>query len=236
MKIIVISVTAYKEKDGILTALTEEGMKSFTVRGIQDPKSKNIYLNNSCTVADVELGTGKFKYPVIKSSVILESPLKKMSDIKYMGSIILLCEATKMLLQEEEQALMFKHLDAAIYALNHQDEYWMTDLIYLVNCFKVSGYELEVNHCVNCGSKKNIKTFSFSEGGFLCEDCINEDTEMFFDKELMLLLRDACNATDYAHGSEYCNEDNTLRLFAKLQEYIMDAYGISLNAFNILNK
>ena len=36
--------------------------------------------------------------------------------------------------------------------------------------------------------------------------------------------------------SEYCNEDNTLRLFEKLQEYIQDAYGISLNAFNILNK
>ena len=235
MKIIVISVTAYKEKDGILTALTEEGMKSFTVRGIQDPKSKNVYLNNACTVADVEVGNDKFKYPMIKNSVILESPLKKMSDIKYMGSIMLLCEATKKLLQENEQALMFKHLDAAIHALNHQDEYWMTDLIYVVNCFKVSGYELEVNRCVNCGSKKNIRTFSFREGGFLCEKCLDEDTEMFFDKELMLLLRDACNATDYAHGSEYCNAENAIRLFEKLQEYIQDAYGITLSSFSFLN-
>lgn len=235
MKIIVISITAYKEKDGIITALTEEGMKSFTVRGIQDSKSKNIYLNNSCTVADIELGSGRFKYPLIKNSTILESPLKKAMDIKYLGSVMLLCEATKVLLQEEEQALMFKHLDAAIHALNHQDEYWMTDLIYLVNCFKVSGYELEVNRCVSCGNRKNIKTFSFSEGGFLCQDCINEDTEMFFDKDLMLLLRDACNATDYAHGSEYCNEDNALRLLNKMQEFIQDAYGITLNSISILN-
>ena len=236
MKIIVISIASYKEKDGIITALTEEGMKSFTVRGLYDPKSKNANLNNSCTIADIELGSGNFKYPLIKSSTIIESPLRKSNDFDYLGSIMLLCEATKSLLQEEEQGLMFKHLDAAISALNHKDDYWMTDLIYLCNCFKASGYELEVNRCINCGSTKNIKTFSFADGGFLCQNCISSDTELFFDKELMLLLRDACNAPDYAHGSEHCNKDNAIKLLLKLNEFIMDAYGINMKSIALIAK
>ena len=236
MKIIVISIAPYKEKDGVLTALTEEGPKSFTVRGIYDPKSKNAFLNNPCTIAEVDLGGGNFKYPLIKASKVLESPLKKSSNYDYIGSISLLVETTKKLLQESEQAMMYKHLDAAIYALNHQEDYLMIDLIYLANCFKVSGLELEVNRCVNCGSKKNIKTFSFAEGGFLCENCINGDTEMFFDKELMLLLRDACNATDYVHGSEHLTEENAKNLLLKIQEYVMDAYGMTLNSISFLTK
>lgn len=236
MKIIVISISAYKEKDGIITALTEDGVESFTVKGLYDPKSKNAYLNSVLTVADVELGSGRFKYPLIKNSVILESPLKKSTDFTYLSSILVICEATKVLLQDFEQKMMFKHLDAAMYALNHQNDYWMTVLIYLVNCFKASGYELEVNRCVNCGSKKNIKTFSFEEGGFLCDKCITPDTDMFFDKEIMLLVRDACNAVDYAHGSEYCNKENAIKLLNKMQEFIIDAYGISLNSITLLTK
>ena len=236
MKIIVISIAAYKKKDGIITALTEEGMQSFTVRGLYDPKSKNANLNNVCTIADVELGSGNFKYPLIKSSTVIESPLKKINDFYYLSSILLLAEATKSLLIEEDQSYMFKHLDAAISSLNHKDDYWMTILIYLVNCFKASGYELEVNQCVNCGSKKNIKTLSFADGGFLCQNCITSDTELFFDTELMLLLRDACNSPDYAHGSEYCSKDNAIRLLNKLNEFIMDAYGINLKSIAFLTK
>ena len=48
---------------------------------LYDPKSKNAYLNSVLTVADVELGSGRFKYPLIKNSVILESPLKKSTAV-----------------------------------------------------------------------------------------------------------------------------------------------------------
>ena len=47
MKIIVISITQYKEKDGIINAISEEGAITFLARGIFDPKKKNAGINNN---------------------------------------------------------------------------------------------------------------------------------------------------------------------------------------------
>ena len=41
MKIIVLSITPYKEKDGIVKAISENESLTFLARGIKDPKSKN---------------------------------------------------------------------------------------------------------------------------------------------------------------------------------------------------
>ena len=75
MEIITLRITNYKEKDGIVEAISADGMMSFLCRGIFDPKSKNALLNNPLTVADAEISEGKYKYPVIKSSMLIDSPL-----------------------------------------------------------------------------------------------------------------------------------------------------------------
>ena len=75
MKIIVLSINPYKEKDAIVTAISEKETITFLARGIKDPKSKNAALNNILTVADIELMDGDFKYPILKSSKPLFSSL-----------------------------------------------------------------------------------------------------------------------------------------------------------------
>ena len=67
MKIIVISITQYKEKDGIINAISEEGAITFLARGIFDPKNKNAGINNNLVIADIELSEGNFKYPTLKT-------------------------------------------------------------------------------------------------------------------------------------------------------------------------
>jgi recombinational DNA repair protein (RecF pathway) len=83
MKIIVLSITPYKEKDGIVNAISENESLTFLARGIKDPKSKNAALNNVLTVADIELMDGNFTHPILKSSKPLFSPLKVDMDAKY---------------------------------------------------------------------------------------------------------------------------------------------------------
>ena len=76
MKIIVLSITPYKEKDAVVSAISEEESITFLARGIKDPKSKNTALNNILTIADIELMDGDFKYPILKGSKPLETSLK----------------------------------------------------------------------------------------------------------------------------------------------------------------
>lgn len=227
MKIVVISITQYKEKDGIINAVSETGSLSFLARGILDPKNKNSAINNNLVIADVELSEGKSKYPTLKNCTILATPIQAKTDLEHMASIMLIAEATKSLIQDEEKGLIYQSLIDALESLKTNEEPWMTLLVYFARIFKATGYEFEVNQCVFCGSKKDIITFSFADGGFVCSNCVEPNTEKDLSNEEMLLLRSAFNARDFS-PSKYCTKENALRVLDKFFIFISDSYGITL--------
>ena len=234
MKIVVISITQYKEKDGIVNAVSKDGALTFLARGILDPKNKNSSINNNLVIADIELTEGKSKYPTLKTCDILTTPMSLNSDLDRLSSIMLIAEATKSLVQDEEKGLLFDSLVGAIENLKKNQEPWMTLVIYFANIFKATGYEFEVNECVLCGSKKDIMTFSFADGGFICRSCLDENTEKDMTNEQMLLLRAAFNAKSYENVSQYCTKENALRVLEKFFEFISDSYGITLKSASLI--
>ena len=236
MKIVIISITQYKEKDAIIDAISEEGEITFLAKGVLNPKSQNASINNLLAIADIELQEGNYKYPVLKSASIIFNPLKVNNDFDYLASLMLVGEATKVLLQEEEKARISDSLMSAIMALKKNEEPWFILLIYLARIFKESGYEFEVNRCVFCGSKTNIRTFSFKDGGFVCNDCLDGTTEMGLTKDQMLLIRAAFNATSYDVTFEGYNKENALVVLNKFFEFINDAYGVTLKSQKLIIK
>ena len=234
MKIVILSINPYKEKDGIIDAISEDGVVTLTAKGIFDPKSKLAALNNAMTIADVEVGDSRYKYPVIKAYQIIETPMRTDNDLLYLGSLMFINELTKKTLQDDEKGMMFKHLSAAIISLKACKEPWMILLVYLANIFKATGSEFEVDHCVHCGTRKGIRTFSFADGGFVCENCMQPDTERPFNNEQMLLIRAAFFARDYAHVHEFCNQENALTIIKRCVEYIDDSYGAKITSLNLL--
>jgi DNA repair protein RecO len=236
MQVVVISVTPYKEKDGIVNAVSSDETITFLVRGLFSPNSKNAALNTNLVIADIELQEGNFKYPVLKSSNIVSSPMKVTNDYYYLGSLMVITEATKNLLQDEEKVGIYQDLIDVILTLKNTDNPWMPVLIYMAKIFKISGYEFEVNRCVFCGSKKDIKTFSFRDGRFVCGSCLHEDTERDFSKEQMLLVREVFNSARSDAESSHCTKENALFLFNKFIDFISDSYGFTLKTAALLNK
>ena len=234
MKIVVLSLTPYKEKDAIVDAISEEGDITFLARGILDPKSKNAALNNILTIADIELNEGNFKHPVLKASSTIENPMKVNNTYDYLTSLMLVGETTKSLLQDEEKVIMFPYLTSAIEALKKKDEPLLIVLMYLAKLFQNSGYEFETNRCVFCGTKANIATFSFRDGGFVCQDCLEMDTEMGLNKNQMLLLRFAFNAKGFEEDYPYFTKDDAMVILQKFFEFISDSYGIVLKSSKLI--
>ena len=236
MKIIVLSITPYKEKDGIIDAISENGDISFLARGIYDPKNKNATLNNPLVIADVDFSDGKYKYPFLKSSSIIENPMKLNNDFAYLGALLFIAETTKTLLQDEEKELIFNSLVDAIISLKKAKQPWEILLAYTAKLLSIGGYEFEVNHCVFCGSKKDIVTFSFRDGGFVCKNCIAEDTERDLNKEQMLLIRSAFNVNDIKEINFNCSKEDALTVLHKFIEFIAESYGIKLKSTELINK
>ena len=236
MKIIVLSITPYKEKDGIIDAISEKGDISFLAKGIFDPKNKNSALNNNLIIADIELNEGNYKYSILKSAKIIANPMKLDSDFYYLSCLLLIAEATKQLLQDEEKIEIFDSLTEAVTALKTAKEPWVITLIYMAKLLKITGYDFEVNQCVFCGSKNNIVSFSFNDGGFVCQNCANEETERDLSKTQMLLIRSAFNATQYPNKDVTCDKIEFLAIINKFNEFIYDSFGVKLKSISLLNK
>lgn len=236
MRVIVISVTTYKEKDGIVNAISSDDTITFLVRGLFSPNSKNAALNTSLVVADIELQEGNFKYPVLKSSTVVSSPMKLTNDYYYLGALMVINEASKCLLQDEEKVLIYNDLIEVTETLKKRADPWMPMLVFLAKIFKISGYEFEVNKCVFCGSKKDIRTFSFADGGFICSSCLNQGAERDFSKEQMLLLRTIFTAEKSDVESPYFSKENAFFIFNKFVIFIADSYGFSLKTAALMSK
>ena len=234
MEIIVLRITNYKEKDGIIDAISEDGLHSFLIRGIFDPKSKNAFLNNPLTVADIEVSEGKYKYPVIKSSLLITTPINPRADLKYMGSLMMITEAANYLLSDDEKGNIYSFLIETINDLKTNDNPLRVVVSFLAKVLKISGYDFETSECIMCGKKKNIVTFSFNDGGFICGDCYTPDIPRLFNKNQMFIIRESFMSPATSVKSEI--EDNELIfVIDKFLEFIHDSYGYTFKSKDLIN-
>ena len=235
MEIITLRITNYKEKDGIIEALSLDGVMTLLCRGLFDPKSKNAFLNNPLTIADIETSEGKYKYPVIKSSMLINTPINPHADLKYMSVLMLIVEATNFLLSEDEKPAIYEYLKSTITEMKKGTNPYKIAISYLAKVLKNSGYDFGVNECVLCGSKKGIATFSFSDGGFICANCYTPDIPKLFNKTQMLALRESfLNKEAYISHTEISDEELVFVLH-KFKEFIHESYGYKLKSFDLIN-
>ena len=234
MKIIVLSINQYKEKDAIITAISQSETITFLARGIKDPKSKNAALNNPLTVADIELMDGDYKYPVLKASKELFVPMKLKMDSAYLGTLLIMNEMMVHLFSDDDKQAMFSYLEEGVIGLKKTNDWMMTLLVFMAQAIRIGGFELEVNRCVICGQKNKILAFSFIEGGFICQNCVNEETERDLTKEQMILLRNIFNSRDYHLLDSSYNKDDALVLLRKTLDFLQEAFGYRLKNLRLI--
>ena len=236
MKIIILSVTKYKEKDGIINAISESESISLTAKGILDPKCKNHVLNNVLSIADVDFIDGNYKYPLLKRHKILVSSSDSNNDYYYLTTLLLLSEAALNLLDDDERYKLFKDLENALLSLKKGVNYLKVCLIYLSKIITLCGVKPEINHCVYCGSKQDIVAFSFVDGGFICKNCVREDTVNDLSPNQLLLLRASFMANVYDLPEKLFNKSDAIHILNKFYEFINDSIGYKLNTIDMLLK
>lgn len=235
MKVIILSITQYKEKDVIITSMSPTGKLTFIVKGALDPKSRNAQLNTPLTIIDAEFVEGDYQYPVLKRFMSFNAPLKNTGDYLYMSTILILGEISNKIVQDEEYSLLYEWLYRAIESLEQKRNYFDIMLIYTANVLKASGYEFEVNRCVMCGSNKNIVSFSFEDGGFLCKDCLEDENKKDLTRSQMLLIREVFNATSYDLSVINYKQEDAKVLMRKFYEFINDMFSTKINNILMLN-
>ena len=234
MKIIVLSITHYKEKDSIINAISEDEYLTFNAHGILSPTSKYSALNNQLCIADVILTKAKSGKYSLKESSVIALPFKVNSDMNYMVTISLIAEATNKMLDEDERPNAFPILVATIIALKKSNYPLLVATAYLIKMMKIAGYSFEINRCVRCGSKQNIIGFDFKDGGYICKNCATEMDKLDLTKEQLLLIRTLSATQDFDFNNVDYNEDSAKILLHKFLEFINDLGGVELSSANLI--
>ena len=110
MKLIILNVNPYKEKDAIILAFNNEETFSFNARGILAPTSKNVILNNPLIEAEIVFSEGKSKHHSLKNASLVFSPYSSNDSLEKLSVISIIQECTYKILQEEELPLIYDEL------------------------------------------------------------------------------------------------------------------------------
>lgn len=234
MKIIVINKTDYKEKDTIINAISETGLISFKVRGSQVPTCPLAWINNPLTIADVEyVENVRYRHQILKTAKLLYSPLKD-TTMDRLVFINLVMEVVNKLLPDEEKHLLYNLIIELFEAVDKNNDFVINELLFLAKAIKLTGLEPEVNCCVGCGNKNDIVAFSFSEGGFICRNCLEEDMIIDLNPSQMRWIRYLFNHQNFVElpSSDKISNADKVALFNKFQEYIYDAAGVRLETIS----
>ena len=233
MEIIVISVAQYKEKDAVVSAITEGRTFSFYAKGILNPKNKNSFLNNTLCKANITLIEGKLKYPILESAECISFPMMKQGSLACLNACLTIDDAMIHLFDENEKFLGYKEVDKTLIALRKGKNPYYCILYFLLKLLPYLGFELEVKSCVSCGSKKNITDFSFIEGGFLCNKCA--EAERRYSNEQLLLIRNTI-LSDEIDAIGNATDDDIKAILYDLNAFISDGIGYHLKTLDYLLK
>ncbi len=219
---IVIRQVQYKEKDAMISVLTKDGTVSFLARGILNPTSKNA---SSCLLfaySNFTLNSRQDKLTLtqgklIKSYYHLYESLEKMAAIQLVCELIIKC-------LDEDNGNIYPYLRNMLENLSEDYDSKTLTLICIAHILKESGYALEYDECVKCGNKKNIVSYSFNEGGFLCYHCIGKNNPL--SSEHLKTFRYIFKVDENMMNHYQLNAKITLELINKLCTYLCSCFSI----------
>lgn len=221
MIIITTKINQYKDKDGIIHAISKNGAIDIFVKGIFDTKNKNSSLNYSFIFADVELETGKYKYPVLKEIYQIKNPLDKNFSLEGLCILSSMNQLFNCLLNNEEQNKSYSFLFDTLKYFKRNNKDFRVPLYYMIKILQFSGYGFEIKHCIRCHQKNNISSFLFNSGGFICSNCLKEDEKSDLTIEEMILLRNYSVCKNYEEMFSLKYNAYTIKaLLKKIDSYI----------------
>lgn len=227
---IVLSVSEYREKDALITILTDRDMKiRFVARGVQTITSKNAgaLLVGTQSFFVLQMKEHRDLHMLKQARVqqyrrhIGESLLKQALSLFYC-ELFLKCENV-----EHGYELLVRALDDLE---KKEDNY--TCACVLINLLCMSqGIAPWVDSCVSCGRIDQIATLSLKQGGFLCKQCMDHLHERAWSKKQLQRFRYLCHANidqiDLLRKYTQYDFQDLAWIYSFFQEYS----GISINSY-----
>lgn len=228
---IVLRQVPYGENDAIIECLTKNGRISFKARGILKPSSKNHGCCLLYTFSEFILEKREDKIYLIRGK-ILRANLKLYQSLEAMAAFGFVAQCIVIFTDQECSSQMFDVFDALETASTDDFDLLTITAIALAKIIEETGYGLNVNQCVRCGSKTKIVAFDYHQGGFCCTRCLNNKKPE--DVEYLKSVRYVFNVDRHQFYHYKLSEKISKRLIQEFVQYLEEKFDYrSLQCFEL---
>jgi DNA repair protein RecO len=228
----VVHLSNYKDNDAMVNVFSGDGAVSFLARGVLKPTSKNAAACQLLSYSRFSLDSGKNGSLSLKEAQSL-APIDGRDSLERLTAFSFLSELTSKLVQEDEAKDAYPWLDATMKALEGNADAFSVSLIYFAHLLILCGYGLDVDECIYCQSKTNIKGVSYSDGGFVCANEMDEGATPLDSRHLKILRYIfRCGIPDIARVS--FTKEECKGFLQSLSQYLADLTGVELKSTALL--
>lgn len=164
---LILSVDAYRENDGLVSALLPDRKIRFLARGIQKNSSKNRMICQPYSKVNISINERPGKLPMLLYGQVISYAYRIMSDLEMQ------CVAagmTECISHMETDPTVYHSLDHMWQAFQKEaDNRYGYACLAMAKLLIKNGIAPYTDGCVCCQRTDHLDAFSVREGGFLCQ-------------------------------------------------------------------
>jgi len=174
---IVVSECNYGEKSKIINLLTKEkGIIGVMVKGGRSLKSPLRSVTGKLCYGRFNIIYKDDKLSKLKEVSIIDNFSNIKKDIELISYASYLIDLAAQVERHKEDSVIFDNLISGLSKINEgQNPEVITNILELKYLDSL-GVLPVLDGCINCGSKDNIVTLSCDRGGYLCKNCITNES------------------------------------------------------------
>lgn len=233
----VISITKYKESGSIVNLLTKEGIVTFNAHGSLKINSPSAIICQLYNKVKIELSeSSKSGYKTLKEGIVISNFTKIYDNLEAILTLSFVVDLCKKVAQTGDNiSSIYDLLDLTFNAVLNEIPLGLIRVAFMAQLIILSGLRINVSECVRCGSKKKILSLSYRDGGFICQNCFqNEDIVM--STTYIKLVRYLFIAEYKEILTKNLPMPDCYQLFIDLYKFFVDEIGISSKSYKLLQK
>lgn len=227
------------ERGSLCLLLAKNGLFHILASSANKIGGKNMTigsLTGSLCDFDLAYKGAAYEGPMMLRGVEIVEPFGDFaSDLKTASFFMLVGEAVEELLvdDEDDAPSLFLVYKKSLELLKEKNAPLAAFVLFLAKSFEFLGFEPETEGCVNCGRKNQIVSFSFDEGGFLCQSCAGEIGCPILSRKELLTYKYIFQTPLEDLTPEKIAPAILLTVSDKMVSFIRESYGAKLEAYNL---
>lgn len=235
VKGIIINETNYSESSKILNILTSNyGLIGVISKGCRNYKSKLRSVSMKLIYGYFYINYKKDGLSTLTEVDIIDDLKNIKNDLTRIGYSSYLIDLANQVIKQNNNEEIFNILEGALLKINNGfDPSVITNIVELKYLFYL-GVAPILDRCSICGETKNIVTINSDAGGYICNNCYNN--EYITNEKTVKLLR-VFEFVDLSKIKELNIQDKNKKEINKfLEDYYTKYTGLYLKSKNFLNQ